>query len=58
MTLDCKSFNNVAYSEMLFDLFLCLATMTKGNDEKREKLKDVVGRKQWEKLMKVLRATE
>src|SRR5690348_6236770 len=36
MTLDCMSFRDVEYSELLFDLFLCLATMTKGNDAKRE----------------------
>jgi hypothetical protein len=58
MTLSCLSFNNVEYSELLFDMFLTLATLTSGNDEKREQLKDVVGRERYEALVRVLKATE
>src|ERR1039458_2846379 len=43
LSLSCLSFRGVAYSELLFDLFLTLATLSRGNDEKREQLKDVVG---------------
>jgi hypothetical protein len=58
MTLGCHSFSDVEYSPLLFDLFLVLATMTRGNDEKREKLKDVIGRDRYEKLTRILKATE
>ena len=58
MTLGCKSFRGVRLSSLLFDLVLCLLTMGKGNDSKREKLKDVVGRDRYDALMRVLRVTE
>jgi hypothetical protein len=58
LTLDCNSFSGVEYSPLLFDLFLCLATLTKGNDAKREKLLDVVGRERAAALLRILRATE
>ncbi len=58
MTLSCLSFRNVEYSELLFDMFLTLATMTRGNDSKREALKDVVGRDRYDALMRILSRTE
>lgn len=58
MTLECMSFRNVEYSPLLFDLFLCLAAMSSGNDEKREKLKDIVGRQRFEALTRILNCTE
>ncbi len=44
LTLDCLSFHRVEFSELLFDLFLVLAIKSKGNDEKRKKLVDVIGK--------------
>jgi hypothetical protein len=54
LTLDCHSFSNVEYSELLFDLFLLMAYKSKGNDVKREKLLDVVGKERAEKLLNIL----
>ncbi len=58
LTLDCNSFGNVRYSELLFDLMLCLLTSTVGNDEKREKLKAVVGQARYESLMRIVAREE
>lgn len=58
LTLNCNSFTNVQYSELLFDLMLLLLTKTKGNDEKRKKLIDVVGRERADKLLRILRTLE
>jgi hypothetical protein len=58
MTLSCKSFRGVYLSPMLFDLYLLLAYMTCGNDLKREKLLDVIGRPRAAALLEVLKATE
>lgn len=58
MTLGCHSFDKVEYSPLLFDLFLTLATMTKGNDEKRQKLIDVIGRSRYEAIKRTLSAIE
>jgi hypothetical protein len=54
MTLSCLSFRGVEYSELLFDLFLSLATLTTGNDSKREALKDVIGRDRHAAIVRVL----
>ncbi len=54
MTLSCFSFRGVCFSELLFDLFLCLAYMTVGNDLKREKLLDVVGRERAKAILNLL----
>ncbi len=58
LSLDCNSFRAVEYSPLLFDLMLCLLSMGNGNDEKREKLKEVVGEGRYEALMKVLSRVE
>lgn len=58
MTLNCHSFQNVEFSELLFDLFMILAYKSKGNDEKREKLLDVIGRGRAAALLKVLNQIE
>jgi hypothetical protein len=58
MTLSCPSFRGVALSSLLFDLYLLLAYLTKGNDVKREKLLDVIGRPRAAALLKLLEATE
>ena len=58
LTLGCKSFRNVEYSEKLIDLMLCLLIMTKGNDAKREKLLDVIGRDKAALLLRTLKRFE
>ena len=58
LTLDCHSFSNVEYSEELFDMMLALLTMTKGNDEKRSQLIEVIGQKKYQALNRLLKATE
>jgi hypothetical protein len=58
MTLDCHSFRDVEFSPLLFDLFMMLAYMSKGNDEKREKLLDVVGRDRAQAILRALKETE
>lgn len=59
MTLgDCGSFKDVEYSEELFDLYLCMAIMTKGNTEKRRKLLDIVGRDRVREILQTLSTLE
>jgi len=58
LSLQCLSFRNVKFSPLLFDLFMCLAAMSAGNDEKRAKLRDVVGPERFDALMRVLRNVE
>src|SRR6185436_17322407 len=42
LTLDCNSFSGVEFPPLLFDLLMVLAITTRGNDEKRAKLFEVV----------------
>jgi hypothetical protein len=58
LTLDCHSFRDVEYSPLLFDLLLVMMITTKGNEEKRIKLIEVVGKKRYEALLRVLQRTE
>jgi hypothetical protein len=58
VTLDCHSFDNVEFSPLLFDLFLCLAIKSRGNTEKRRKLIDVVGRERVYELLSKMKALE
>lgn len=58
LTLDCHSFNNVEYSPLLMELLLYLLTTTKGNDEYRGKIADMLGPTKMEALRRVLRETE
>lgn len=58
LTLGCHSFDKVEYSELLFDLFLLMAYKSKGNDAKREKLLDVIGRERAEQLLRILSRLE
>jgi hypothetical protein len=55
MTLDCNSFNDVRFSPLLVKLLLTLLYTTKGNDEMREKLPDVIGRKDLDMLLRTLK---
>lgn len=54
-TLDCKSFSDLELSPLMFDLMLVLLLKTKGNDEKRKKLIDVIGK---ERVVELLRKLE
>lgn len=58
LTLDCHSFKDVQFSEELFDMMLALLTISKGNDEKRKKLVEVIGPLKYYKLKRLLRAIE
>lgn len=58
LTLDCNSFKNVEYSELLFDLMLALLASTKGNDGKREKLVSVIGHSRYQALKKLIEVVE
>lgn len=55
LTLNCNSFRNVEFSPLLFDLFLCMALKSSGNEEKRRKLIDVVGRERVIELLTALK---
>lgn len=54
MTLDCMSFKDVEFSELLFDLFLTLAIMSKGNTAKRQKLVEIVGKDRVRAILAIL----
>lgn len=58
VTLDCFSFDGVELSPLLFDLYLSLLLMTKGNEDKKELLIEVIGRKRAESLQRLLKCTE
>lgn len=58
MTLDCFSFKGVEYSPVLFDLLLVLITLTRGNDEKRRQLSQIIGIEKLAAMKKVLGVTE
>ncbi len=58
LTLSCLSFRGVEYSPLLFDLMLSLMVMSKGNDEKRKKILEVIGADRAEAIQRVLGATE
>jgi hypothetical protein len=52
LTLNCHSFKGVEYSPLLFDLLVVLMLMSRGNDEKRQRLVQVIGR---ERIVEILR---
>lgn len=58
LTLNCFSFENVEYSELLFDLLITLCSMSKGNDEKRSKLAGVIGEGRLHAIQCVLKGVE
>lgn len=58
LTLDCMSFKNVEYSPLLFDLLCAMMVLSKGNDEKRRKIREILGDKKMESLLKVLGVIE
>lgn len=58
VTLNCKSFNNVELSELVFNLFLILLYKTKGNDTKRRKILELIGTEEAKKLLSTLEGIE
>lgn len=58
LTLDCNSFDEVEYSPLLFDLMLVLLMKTKGNNEKRRKLFDLLGKERVRELLHKLGQVE
>jgi hypothetical protein len=58
LTLNCHSFDNVEFSPLLFDLFLCLILKSKGNVEKRKRLLDVIGHERASHLLTLLKDLE
>jgi hypothetical protein len=58
LTLDCNSFQDVEYSELLFDLLLVLIAKTKGNTEKRRKIVDILGKNRVLELLQSLSSLE
>jgi hypothetical protein len=58
LTLACPSFKNVEYSPLLFDLFLTMAVISRGNDEKRQKLVDVIGKERLIEILRIINSLE
>lgn len=58
LTLNCQSFKGAELSETIFNLLLFLLTSTKGNDTKRRKLIDLVGKEKIEEMSKILERIE
>lgn len=58
VTLNCLSFQDVEYSETLFDLLLCLMIKSKGNAEKRKQLIGILGEDKLKALLRVLHKLE
>jgi len=55
VTLDCKTFANVELSEFLFDYILLLLAKSKGNDTKRRKLLEIVGKEKARQLLEAIK---
>ena len=58
VTMNCFSFGGVELSPQLFDLYLLLLCQTRGNDEKREQLLDIIGRDKAERLLSIMKRSE
>jgi hypothetical protein len=58
LTLNCHSVRNVEYSELLFDMFLIMLDKTKGNDEKRKKILEIVGEEKADRIFKLISRLE
>lgn len=58
VTLNCHSFRDVELSETLFDLYLLMLCKSAGNDDKRDKLLDVIGRDRAERWLTLLKRIE
>jgi hypothetical protein len=42
VSLSCYTFDSVALSRLSFDAFLFLLSLTKGNDDKRQRLQELI----------------
>jgi hypothetical protein len=58
VTLDCHSFADVKLNPLAFDLILCLLIKSAGNDTKRRKLVDVIGKDRLLALLKEMSTLE
>lgn len=58
LTLDCKSFRRTRWSPLLFELLLCLMASTLGNDDKRDKVVEIIGQKRFEAFSRLLKNIE
>jgi hypothetical protein len=58
VTLDCHTFEDLELSPLMFDLLLVLLLKTKGNEEKRRKLVEVIGRRRVVELLGELKQVE
>ena len=58
VTLDCKTFDNLELSPLMFDLFVMLLIKTKGNEHKRKRLIDILGRERIHELLSAMKTLE
>jgi len=42
VTLDCYTFSGLVLSELVFDAFLFLLSLTEGNDDKRDRVRSII----------------
>lgn len=55
---ECGTFEDVEYSPLLFDLLLVMMLKTKGNDEKRKQILEVLGKERVIELLRQLKKVE
>lgn len=53
VTLNCFTFKDLKLNELAFDTMLLLLTFTSGNDEKRNKLVEVIGKRRYIELLRM-----
>lgn len=58
MTFDCHSVDNVEFSPLMFDLLLVLLLKSKGNNEKRKQLIDIIGKERLYELLTAMKTLE
>jgi hypothetical protein len=58
VTLNCFSFKNVELNDIAFDSILMLLTLTKGNDDKRRTLAEVIGLERYTQLLRIAKVLE
>lgn len=54
VTLDCKTFEELELSPLMFDLLCVLLIKTKGNTEKRKRLIDILGNQRLHELLSAM----
>lgn len=55
---DCGSFEDVEYSPLLFDLLVVMMLKSKGNEEKRKKLLEVIGKDRVIEILRMLKRVD